>query len=241
MNFFNFVKMTTRSLGHSVTRSLGHSVTRSLGHSVFDRAFALSLSIGLLAATAGHAAAAAAENPAAPAIGSFGLPGNLATIAGSEITWQRPFGTSLTALSPVFSLSPGATCDHLSGSTCDLSAPVPWVVTSADGLSSRTYTVTAQLDTTWRWINVNIDTQTRTGLVGPAGGAAATWNQSIGTAGLTKTALLDSLGQATTVGFTCDADCIDPWCSPSLSLLGAAAFNFTPNSPAHLVPRMALS
>ena len=30
MNLFNFVKMTTRSLGHSVTRSLGHSVTRSL-------------------------------------------------------------------------------------------------------------------------------------------------------------------------------------------------------------------
>ena len=46
---------------------------------------------------------------------------------------------------------------------------------------------------------------------------------------------MDSLGQATTVGFTCDAGCIDPWGSPSLSLLGAAAFNFTSNSPAHLV------
>jgi hypothetical protein len=87
----------------------------------------------------------------------------------------------------------------------------------------------------WSWINVNFDTQSRPGLIGPAGGTNMTWNESIGTAGLTKFGLLNSNGVATPVGFTCSANCMYDWGNPPLPLLTAAAFSWVNNSPSDLV------
>ena len=86
-------------------------------------------------------------------------------------------------------------------------------------LAAPVATATELVDSQWGWINVNIDTQSQTGLAGPAGGAGMTWNECIGTAGLTKSGLLDSSGVATTVGFTCNASNVDPWGNPTLKLL----------------------
>ena len=175
------------------------------------------------------------DMPELAAITSFGLPGNPAGINGTQITWRVPFGTNVTALAPTFTMSAGATCDHVSGTAYDFGAPVHYVVTSADGLTIREHVVTVLPGVEWGWINVNFDTETRTGLVGPAGGAGAAWNERIGTAGLIANNLLDGSGAATTVGFTCDATNVDPWGGPDLKMLAGAAFNFASNTPSSLV------
>jgi PA14 domain/Bacterial TSP3 repeat len=87
----------------------------------------------------------------------------------------------------------------------------------------------------WSWINVNFDTQSRPGLIGPAGGTNMTWNESIGTAGLTKSGLLNSNGVATSVGFTCSANCMGTWGNPPLPVLTSAAFSWVNNTPSDLV------
>ena len=84
-------------------------------------------------------------------------------------------------------------------------------------------------------IHVNFDTSLRTGLAGPIGGGGATWNQCLGTQGLTATGLLDANGAPTTVGFSCNASCLDPWGNPDLKMLTAAAFSFAAGSPVNLV------
>jgi PA14 domain/Bacterial TSP3 repeat len=90
--------------------------------------------------------------------------------------------------------------------------------------------------TQWSWVNVNFDEQARTGLLtGPVGGLGMTWNECIGTAGLTKAGLLNSNGTATTIGFTCDASSVYSWFSPDLKLLTGSAFNFTRNTPMSIV------
>jgi PA14 domain/Bacterial TSP3 repeat len=84
----------------------------------------------------------------------------------------------------------------------------------------------------WSWVNVNIDDTARIFLAGPVGGLGIAWNQCIGTAGLTKTGLLNSNGVATTVGFTCNASNVGSWLSPDVKALTGSAFNFSPfNSP----------
>jgi autotransporter-associated beta strand protein len=86
----------------------------------------------------------------------------------ANIDWTVPFGTDLATLAPTFSLSPGATCDRVSGviPTPNLSAgPVVYTVVSADGTIINRYTVTATAlpdETTLVW--------------GLAGGGA--WNYS---------------------------------------------------------------
>lgn len=172
--------------------------------------------------------------PEVAGITSFGLPGSPADIHGTAITWSLPFGTDMTALAPAFTLSAGATCDHVSGSAYDFSGPVHYIVTSADGQTVRDFTVTTMTEVRWGWINVNFDTETRTGLAGPAGGAGSTWNQRIGTAGLTAEGLLDASGVATSVGLACNASNVDPWGSPDLAMLTSAAFSFS-NEPVNLV------
>jgi hypothetical protein len=72
-------------------------------------------------------------------ISLFGSPGG---IGPSTITLHAPFGTSLAALAPVYSLSPGATCDKPSGSPQNFTSPVIYQVTSSDQLTTRSYTVT---------------------------------------------------------------------------------------------------
>lgn len=84
-------------------------------------------------------------------------------------------------------------------------------------------------------IHVNFDTSTRIGLAGPIGGNGATWNQCLGTQGLTAGGLLDANGASTTVGFSCDASCLDAWGNPDLKMLTASAFSFAAGSPVNLV------
>ena len=78
---------------------------------------------------------------------------------------------------------------------------------------------------------LNIDDQSRSGFSGPAGGSGMTWNECIGTAGLTKTGLLNSNGTAMSVGFTCNASNVGWWLNPDLKLLTSSAFNFHKNTP----------
>ena len=67
----------------------------------------------------------------------FGLPGNPTDIHETQVTWRVPYETNVTALAPTFTMSAGATCDHVSGSAYDFSSAVQYVVTSADGLTNQ--------------------------------------------------------------------------------------------------------
>lgn len=174
------------------------------------------------------------EIPEVAAITSFGLPGNPADIHETAITLSLPFGTNVTTLAPTFTMSAGATCDHASGSAYDFTNPLHYVATSADGLTTKDYTVTVLIDPQWPWINVNFDTVTQSGLVGPAGGAATTWNQCLATGWPSASGLLDASGNATTVGFTCNASNLGTWGAPALTMLTGGAFSCS-NSPVDLV------
>lgn len=71
----------------------------------------------------------------------------------SAVTWIVPPGSNLAALSPTFTLSPGATCTvagtpAVSGETRDFTNPVAYTVTSSDTLRTTTYTVTALVSPT---------------------------------------------------------------------------------------------
>jgi hypothetical protein len=168
-------------------------------------------------------------NPAIPSgadLGNIGLPGHPAAMNGTDVTWSLPSGTDVTTLAPTFTLSAGASCDRVSGTPYDFSSPVHYIVTSADTLTIKDYTVTVVLVAPSGVFHVNFDTEARTGLVGPAGGAGAIWNEQLGTDGLTASGLLDSTGAASSVGFTCNASNIDPWGAPTLGMLTGAAFNF---------------
>jgi autotransporter-associated beta strand protein len=77
-------------------------------------------------------------------IGSFGLAGSPAVIdhAAKTIAWTMPYGTNVTALAPVFTLSTGASCDRVSGVQRDFSNPIRYTVTASDSLVTAVYTVT---------------------------------------------------------------------------------------------------
>ena len=177
-------------------------------------------------------------NPAIPSgadLNNFGLPGHWAAGDGTAITWTLPSGTDVTALAPTFTLSAGATCNPVSGSPHDFSAPVHYVVTSADTFNTKDYCVTVVLIPSSGVIHVNFDTDSRTGLVGPAGGAGAIWNEQLGSAGLTANGLLDSTGGTTSVGFTCNAGNVGSWGAPDLEMLAGGAFQWSWHTPYQLV------
>jgi autotransporter-associated beta strand protein len=75
---------------------------------------------------------------------AFGLPGNLALIDHRALTISLivPYGTNVTDLAPLFTLSPGATCDRVSGAAHDFTQPVIYTVTSADSTVTKAYTAT---------------------------------------------------------------------------------------------------
>jgi hypothetical protein len=168
---------------------------------------------------------------------TFGLPGNPADIEGTDITLRVPVGTNVTALTPTFTMSYGASCTHgvtgdpiVSGVTLvNFTSPVHYIVRSAASVVTKDYTVTVVLVNPSGIINVNIDTATRTELVGPAGGLGQTWNQQPNLK--TGSSLLDSVGIPTTVGFSTNASDVGTWGSPSLTLLTGGAFNWTANNP----------
>jgi hypothetical protein len=75
-------------------------------------------------------------------IRSFGLPGRPAVIVRPDITWTLPVATNLAALAPTFTLTAGATCVPVSGTTRDFNTPQTYTVTSSDSLITTIYTVT---------------------------------------------------------------------------------------------------
>jgi len=65
-----------------------------------------------------------------------------ATIDGTDVALEVPFGTDVTALDPAFTISPGATADPVSGTERDFTSPQTYTVTAEDGVTGKTYTVT---------------------------------------------------------------------------------------------------
>ena len=85
---------------------------------------------------------------------TFAVSGGGVSISGTNVSVAVPEGTPLSSLAPTFTLSEGATCDHVSGDAYDFTNPVNYVVTSSDPSISKTYTVTVsfiQPDTTVVW------------------------------------------------------------------------------------------
>lgn len=76
-------------------------------------------------------------------INTMTLNGSAAAFSGNNITLTLPFGSSVTALAPTYTLAAGATANKASGSTQNFSSPVTYTVTSSDTLVTRTYTVSA--------------------------------------------------------------------------------------------------
>lgn len=74
---------------------------------------------------------------------SMTLNGGAAAFSGTNVSLTLPFGSSVTALAPTFTLSAGATCNKTSGGTQNFSSPVTYTVTSSDSAAVRAYTVTA--------------------------------------------------------------------------------------------------
>jgi hypothetical protein len=68
------------------------------------------------------------------------------SIAGTDITVWLPKGTPVTALNPLFSVSPGATVSPPLGTVRDFTTPQDYTVTSGDNLATSVYTVTVVAD-----------------------------------------------------------------------------------------------
>ena len=73
--------------------------------------------------------------------------GSSATIdtVARTVVWTVPFGTSLTSLSPVYTVSPQATGSPASGAALNFSTPRTYTLTGQDG-STKVYTVTVAID-----------------------------------------------------------------------------------------------
>lgn len=68
-----------------------------------------------------------------------------ATISGTNVTAQVPFGTDVTALQPTIGISTGAKISPASGLARDFTNPVSYTVTAKDGTTTRDYTVTVTI------------------------------------------------------------------------------------------------
>ena len=85
---------------------------------------------------------------------SFGALGS-AAIGASTINLDVPIGTDRTALAPTYTLSPGATCSPISGTSRNFTSAQIYTVTAQDG-STKAYTVTvteAILPNIFTWVN----------------------------------------------------------------------------------------
>ncbi len=73
---------------------------------------------------------------------TFGLPGNLATILGTDIAWTVPYSSDLANLAPTYTMSAGAKGSPASGAVVNFTAPKTYTTTSADSTVTNVYTVT---------------------------------------------------------------------------------------------------
>jgi hypothetical protein len=88
--------------------------------------------------------------PAAPSpardILSFDFPGLPATVFSStNISVTVPYGTDVSALAPIHTISPLATCAPTSGSVVNFTTPQTYTVTAQD-LTTQAYTVTVSVE-----------------------------------------------------------------------------------------------
>ena len=161
-----------------------------------------------------------------------GSPGGSIVIdqGAKTIVWSLPVGTDVTALAPTYTLTTGV-CVPASGSPHDFTSPVTYTVTAA-GVITNIYTVTVQLLAFSGKVNVNFTGTARAGLAGPRGDSGEVWNQfndgltSLG--GGTASALWDSAGVPTTIGFSLTGyNGLDEWGNPALQLIkdGKRIFN----------------
>ena len=123
---------------------------------------------------------------------SFGALGS-AAIGASTINLDVPIGTDRTALAPTYTLSPGATCSPISGTSLNFTLAQIYTVTAQDG-STNAYTVTvteAILPSTFTWVNsaggnwsVAANwTNEESIVVAPQAGGRATYTLNFNTAG----------------------------------------------------------
>ncbi|MCX6874469.1 MAG: hypothetical protein NTW21_11795, partial [Verrucomicrobia bacterium] len=176
-------------------------------------------------------------NPEALIYAFSSLPGaGPVSMAGTDIAMVMPLGTDVSGLIPTFVMSGGATCTlaTVGGSPIvsnttpvDFASPVHFIVQSEDALTTTDYTVTVHLVAPSGKVYVNIDNANQTGLVGPAGGLGETWNQQLGGTASSASALLDSGGVVTSVGYSSsNLGGPDPWGNPNLKLLAVGLRNF---------------
>jgi len=160
------------------------------------------------------------------------------TIEGTTITVNVYAGTGVTALTPTFTPSVGATVKAAgtpvaSGDARDFTSPVHYVVTSEDGNTTTDYTVTVNNSVTASGrVNVNIDGGgPRTGLYGPAplNGLGKVWNKTPGAKSGSN--LLDEDGIATSIGFDVNGfEGAGTWGNPALDLLKGAVYWWSQNN-----------
>ena len=123
---------------------------------------------------------------------SFGALGS-AAIGASTINLDVPIGTDRTALAPTYTLSPGATCSPISGTSLNFTIPQIYTVTAQDG-STKAYTVTvteAILPNIFTWVNSAGGnwsapanwTNEESIVVAPQAGGRATYTLNFNTAG----------------------------------------------------------
>jgi len=78
----------------------------------------------------------------------FNIPGQISsTITGNAIAVVVPHGTSVTALVPHITTSPGASVSPVSGVAQNFTSPVAYIVTAQDGTTTQNYTVTVTFGT----------------------------------------------------------------------------------------------
>ena len=92
---------------------------------------------------------------------TFGLPSNLVYnyqfIGGTNIAWTVPYGTDVTNLAPLYTLSSG-TCDRESGSTNNFTTPLRYTVWDLSVTNVYTVTVTVTpANTTANIVSFNYD------------------------------------------------------------------------------------
>ncbi len=82
---------------------------------------------------------------------TFGLPSSAGVIdqVAKTISFTVPGNASVGSLSPVYTLSPSATCSPLPGTTLNFTNPQSYTVTAQNGTTQKTYTVKAQTYQAW--------------------------------------------------------------------------------------------
>ena len=94
---------------------------------------------------------------------SFSLAGSAGVISGTNIAVTVPYGTDVSSLTPVYSVSPYATGSPATNSSQDFSSPVEYTVTAQDGTTVQKYLVTVTVASAEVWHTETFANATATG------------------------------------------------------------------------------